>query len=315
MRSLSIKPRLKQFVRRTAQTLVHLGLQEQRFERNIEIALAALLGDGRSLAAKNNVTAYVEFLRGCIEPASLRIDVIKPDKGGQDALSNRFATLIDTMRSSLFPLPAGVALAVSDCADRFRGLAEPFERERWSGDVGLHFAMSSSSPRKCRVLATIVRLSRAKQCLELGTAYGLSAMVILEMQRMLGSDCHLTTIEGSNPQFALASAHLNAAYSAAVTCHFGHTQKLLPEIAARGAAIDFMFHDAGHSYDDYVKDFGAIVAALAPGAVVLIDDIRWEDPRFQAASNTYRGWLDVVAHPRVRQAVELDGAMGLVQLT
>jgi hypothetical protein len=272
------------------------------------------LGNGQHLANKNDAVAYVEFLRACIEPANLRIDIIKSDETDHDTQASRFATLIETLRC-VPPVPTNTALMIADRADWFRGLAVPIDGDHWSGDVGLAFAIASSSGRKGRILSTIVRLCRAKQCLELGTAFGLSAMFILESQRILGPDCSLTTIEGSNPQFALASDHLVKAFGAAVSCHFGFTQKLLPEFARSTEPIDFMFHDAGHSRDDYVNDFAAIVGALAPGAMVLIDDIHWEDPRFYEGNpNTYGGWLEVVAHPRVRQAAEIDRQMGLVQL-
>jgi predicted O-methyltransferase YrrM len=307
-----IKPRLRQIPRRA----IKIWEQERRDQCNVDITLSSLFGDGQSLAKKNDAKAYVEFVRACIEPVTLRIEVIKSDEQRRDAQITRFASLIDTLRSNLLPVPTGIALAIADLADRFRGSPLAIDWDHWSGDVGLHFSISSSSGHKGRILSTIVRLCRAKQCLELGTAYGLSAIFILEAQRFLGHQCHLTTIEAGNQQFALASDHLTKTYGTAVTCKLGHTQSLLPELARNTAPIDFMFHDAGHSREDYVNDFGAIVSALAPGSVVLIDDIRWDDTRFRkTAANTYLGWRDVVVHPRVRQAIEINGEMGLMQLT
>jgi predicted O-methyltransferase YrrM len=290
--------------------------QERRKQSNVEIALSSLFSDGSSLAKKNDAMAYVEFVRACIEPVALRIEVIKSDEHNQSAQTNRFASLIHTLQSNLLPAPIEVALKVANLADRFRGLAQTIDWERWSGDVGLHFSMASSSGHKGRILSTIVRLCRATQCLELGTAYGLSAIFILEAQRFLGQQSNLTTIEAGNLQFALASDHLTKSYGPAVTCKLGYTQNLLPELACNKTPIDFMFHDAGHSRENYVNDFGSIVSALAPGSIVLIDDIRWDDSRFtKSAANTYLGWREVVGHPRVRQAIEISGAMGLAQLT
>ena len=309
MNAASIMPRL----RRSLTRMTKIGIRI-RYQRNVDIALAGLLGDGSSLTKKNDAAAYVGFLRACIEPTKLHIEVIKSAGNQQDADAIRFATLIDTLRH-VPPVPVRTALAIADRADWFRGSALPYNEEHWSGDVGLHSAIASSSGYKGRILSAIVRLCGARQCLELGTAFGLSAMFIIEQQQRLGGACHLTTVEGSNPQFELARDHLTKAYGASVTCHFGYTQKLLPDLARAGTLINFMFHDAGHSRDDYVNDFGAIVGALAPGSVVLIDDIRWEDKRFyQGVPNTYGGWREVVAHPRVRRAIEIDGAMGLMQL-
>lgn len=78
-----------------------------------------------------------------------------------------------------------------------------------------------------------------------------------------------------------------------------------------------MFHDAGHSHEAYVNDFSQVSQALVPGAVVLFDDIRWEDERWELRSkpgNTYAGWKEVVSHSRVSYAVEIDGDLGLLLL-
>jgi predicted O-methyltransferase YrrM len=67
--------------------------------------------------------------------------------------------------------------------------------------------------------------------------------------------------------------------------------------------------------EDYVRDFGAVVDFLSPGSVIVIDDIRGTvDPRF-GEIDAYRGWLDVIAHARIRHAVEVDGAMGVALLS
>ena len=49
---------------------------------------------------------------------------------------------------------------------------------------------------------------------------------------------------------------------------------MLPRIVKSLKRVDFLFHDAGHSREDYVRDFDAVLPILAPGAVILIDDIR-----------------------------------------
>ena len=310
MTVMSLGPSARRSLTRATKIILRM-----RYQHNVDIALSCMLNEAQSLARKNDAAAYVDFLRACIEPMKLDIKVVKrPGDARHDEHANRFATLIDTL-CHVPPVPTDTALAIADRADWFRGSTMPVNENRWAGDVGLVFSIASSSGYKGRIISTIVRLCHATQCLELGTAFGLSAMFIIEQQKRLGHRCHLTTVEANNPQFEMARDHLTKAYGDAVTCHFGYTQKLLPELARGGVPIDFIFHDAGHSRDDYVNDFGAIIGALAPGSVVLIDDIRWEDARFfQGAAKTYGGWREVVAHPQVSQAIEIDGAMGLVQL-
>lgn len=47
-----------------------------------------------------------------------------------------------------------------------------------------------------------------------------------------------------------------------------------------------MFHGAGHSRED-INDFKQVVESLAPGAVVLFDDIRWNVPKVARNLHTY----------------------------
>jgi len=90
---------------------------------------------------------------------------------------------------------------------------------------------------------------------------------------------------------------------------------VLPEPARSIGPINFVFHDAGHSMKDYIRDFSLIVDSLAAGAVLLIDDIRWENARFhQGPANCYRGWQAIAEHNRLRHAVEVDRSMRIALL-
>jgi predicted O-methyltransferase YrrM len=312
---MSIKRRLSSFSsnakRYAKRTIAEIG----RNERNVDICLRSILKDGKILLNVNDAASYIELLRACVEPTALRVETVKSSNSLGDVYGNRFKTLIETIQSNLLPLPVAMALELAEEADRLRGMTTPKANEAWAGDVGLHFGMASSLGHKGRLLANVIRLCRSERCLELGTAYGMSAMFILGMQPYLGRTIHLTTVEGSEPQFTLASQWLKERYHDAITCHFGLTQNVLPKLMRTLGPIDFMFHDAGHTREDYVRDFAAVVDSLSPGSVMVIDDIRYEDARFGGGPNTYRGWLDVVSHARIRHAVEVDGAIGVALLS
>jgi predicted O-methyltransferase YrrM len=139
---------------------------------------------------------------------------------------------------------------------------------------------------------------------------------MLEALAKHGEHARLTTLEGSELQHALSSALLKQHYGDKVSCVYGWTGQLLAELVTSVGQVDFMFHDAGHSRLDYTRDFNAVVPVLAPGAVVLIDDIRWSDPRFfKGDPQCYRGWRDIADHSRVGRAVEIDDSMGLLLIT
>ena len=259
--------------------------------------------------------AYVEFLRSCLERKTYPITTVKSNRGGVDsAPARRFWSLLDAL-ANLPPLEFAVAEALAKIANAYSGDATPMESGSWASDVRAHFEMSSSFGHKGRTLATIIRFMRCQRCLELGTAYGMSAMFILEALSKQGSHTHLTTVDGFELLYKIASERLQGLYPGRIACEFGRTSAVLPRLAKSLEPVDFMFHDAGHSRKDYVGDFHAALPLLAPGAVVLFDDINWNDPRF-AASNPqcHKGWLEVASHPKVRWAEEIGQEMGLVLL-
>ena len=273
---MTVKHRLLGFSNYTKSYVKRAIANVARNERNVDIAVRSIL-DEKILSKTNDAASYVELLRACIEPATLRVEIAKSSNSLDDAYGHRFKTVIATIKSNLLPLPTPMALEIAEEADRLRGLTVPFGNDT---DVGLHFAISSSLGHNGRLLANIIRLCRSERCLELGTAYGMSAMFMLGMQPYIGWTIHLTTVEGWEPQFTLANQRLKERYHEAITCHFGLTQNVLPKLMSTLGPIDFMYHDAGHTREDYVRDFGAVVNSLSPGSVIVIDDIRWEDTQF-----------------------------------
>lgn len=312
---MAIRSMLKRLVLRGAKLAATQAEQVGRDGRNVDICLAAALQEPGALAKIRHPSAYVEFLRSSIELMTCSVKDVRNEPTENDGAARRFATLVDILQSDVPPIPLAIAQEIALVADRYRDLSGDVDYGQWAGDLGLLFSISSSFGRKGRILSTTVRFSRAQHCLELGTAYGMSALFILSALRANGDGGQLTTLEGLEPQFSLASATLKDRYGDTVSCHFGMTQDTLPDLARSLKRIDFLFHDAGHSREEYLRDFNAAVGSLSSGSVVLIDDIRWEDPRFSAQpAETYRGWREIVGHARVRRAVEVDNGLGLLLL-
>ena len=282
---------------------------------NLNIALSGALHKVRTGNDVLFPVDYLELLGDCMKKKQLRIREIKTEAGmTSDIAAKRFSSLVDALRrvpSIEFPIAEEIALI----ADSYRGTPNSVESGAWAGDARSHFEMSSSFGTKGRILTAVVRFTRSTRCLELGTAYGMSALFILEALKSLGENARLTTIEAQEPQFSMSSRMLMDRFPNQVSCHFGWTHEALPRMIESLGPIDFMFHDAGHSKEDYLRDFDSALPVLAPGAVVLIDDIRWEDPRFSSGNpRCYEGWTGVVRHQRVRRAVEISDEMGLLLL-
>jgi predicted O-methyltransferase YrrM len=141
---------------------------------------------------------------------------------------------------------------------------------------------------------------RPRKSLELGTAFGMSALFILAALKAFVPCGFLATVEGTESIYSLSSSMLKSHYGEMVSCTLGYIRVVLPEIARSLGQIDFLFHDSTHSGDAYTKDFSEVVDFLAPGGILLFDDIHWQDSRMKVSSSTYEGWQAVCAHTRVR---------------
>ena len=310
---MSAKEYLRQLACRGARLFAECAESELRDRRNVDIVLGAALREPGALSHIHDPVGYTEFLRSCIEPARHIVAVKKADSGSPDDAAKRFTTLVDELRRGLPAIEFSLAREIALVADQNRCRSEGKVAVNWAGDVGLHFSVSSSFGSKGRILFNVVRFTRRERCLELGTAYGMSAFFILAALNAYSAGGFLATMEGFEPQFSLSSSMLKERFKESVSCHFGNTRSELPGLVKSLGRIDFLFHDAGHSRDDYTHDFNQVSEILVPGAVVLFDDIRWENPRFtHGEARTYDGWEAIIAHPRVRRAVEIDGTLGLL---
>lgn len=303
----------KKIASRAVDSVTRQAHNALRDAENVDICLATLCRP-ESLTEVRFPVAYVEFLRTCIEHAQCEVKEVKRDSGTDDD-SERFTTLLEVLGSSLPPLEFSIAKTIAVIADHYRTLRQPLEAA-WAGDIGHHFQTASSFGKKGRILSTIVRFARTKRCLELGTAYGMSALFILEATRNNLETGHLSTVEATGPLYSVSSSMLKERYGDMVSCHFGNTQDELPKLVKTAGPFDFMFHDDGHSRELYIRDFNAVKDSFSPGAVVLFDDIRWEDLRMTKGqpARCYEGWMEVCADTKVRRAVELDYNLGLLLL-
>jgi predicted O-methyltransferase YrrM len=278
--------------------------------RDEDIVLAAL-ATPELLADLHDPVAFVSLLRGCLGRASCEIVDIKHQAqvGSLQVTVDRFAGLLDALKN-LPPIDPKLAVSIGRAIDGHQVDGRPApEGPGWAGDVGTHFRLSSCPPSKGRMLATIARVMRCERGLEIGTAYGLSAMF------MLTALPELHTFEGNELPSSIARTALAALYPGRAHCHCSLSHDGIPRLGLKEGSIDFFFHDGIHTAEAYRNDFALVLPYLAPGALILFDDIRWEDPRLtRGPANTYIGWRAVVDDPRILRAIELDAVVGLALL-
>jgi predicted O-methyltransferase YrrM len=97
----------------------------------------------------------------------------------------------------------------------------------------------------------------------------------------------------------------------------GRSIEVVGDVRRDLGPIDFLYHDGHHSCDAYIEDFAAYEPLMAPASIVLFDDIKWEQKRRGGSwkpARTYEGWREVVRHPRVHAAFDINDAYGLLLL-
>ena len=121
---------------------------------------------------------------------------------------------------------------------------------------------------------------------------------------MNGKGC-LITLEG-DPILSVTSRDtlhgLGLDHRAEVVC--GPFEETLRASLERMRPVDLLFHDGAHEAWCYEQDFATMRPYLAPGAVVVFDDIRWGD------TDTIGAWRKIVAHEQVRGSLDC-GAIGV----
>jgi len=314
---MHLQNRLKSLLKRRVQQLRSLWNKLSQDGRNLEVVLRSTSPDLTGSIPVNDPLTYVKNLRNFIEPLTFKTTTIKDSSAdNNDRATLRLSELERLLTTNVPPIPLSIAQDLARYADELLGLQCAYDEQNYSGDIGLHFALSSSLGHKGRLIATIIRLMRPINCLELGTCYGMGSMCILSMLGRNGESGKLNTVERFDPQYSLARERLQQRYGDSVSCHKGNVQDVLPDILNSVAKLDFAFHDASHTKEDYIRDFNLMEPSLASGCVVLIDDIQWGDPRFfKEDPKPYEGWLAVVAHDRVVKAVEINNELGLMLLS
>jgi len=306
---MNIKNKLRSILDKSIQYV-----QRKWTNPDVEIFLKASLAGSQELSDLNDPMAYITNLRKCIEPLRFNISSIKYDNQQKnDIASLRFSNLIQRLQYNLPPIPFPIAKTIAEYADEYFGNLSSIELKNYAADVAEHFRISSSTGNKGRFLATVVRFMRPKTCLELGTCYGMSAVIIISMLRAIGDFESFDTIDGIEPMCSLSKETLTNQFGELVTCNKGLIQKELPKILKSRDHIDFVFHDAGHSREDYINDFNMMEPHLSSGAVIILDDLQWNNPHFSVnPPQTYEGWKEIIKHKRVKRAVEINNSIGLI---
>lgn len=145
-----------------------------------------------------------------------------------------------------------------------------------SGKV-FHSAAACSTDNNLRILAALMKEQRPARTLEIGLAFGASALTLAAGHRDLGRrpdrqhvaiDPFQSTVWDDLGRMALEAADLDGY----VTVYEGFSSQVLPRLVDDEWHCDLAYIDGSHLFEDAFVDFYYISQLLNPRGLVLFDD-------------------------------------------
>jgi predicted O-methyltransferase YrrM len=124
-------------------------------------------------------------------------------------------------------------------------------------------------------LQGLIKQRKPKTTLEVGLAFGISALFICEALRAAGGQCHIAIDPNQSTQWqGIGINNLRqAGFGEMVELRESPSHLALPELEAKGTRVDFAFIDGWHTFDHALTDFFHVDRILSLGGVVVFDDV------------------------------------------
>lgn len=153
---------------------------------------------------------------------------------------------------------------------------------------------SLQRPKYGRLFCRMTRYLDAKNILELGTSFGISAAYFA-----LGNpNASIQTIEACRQSATIAQTVFNKAGLHNIKLHTGRFDKVFPTILNENVRFDMVYIDGDHSYQGIIENYSLIRKHMAPDGVIIIDDIRW-------SIQMWRAWKEIISNERVSISLDL----------
>ena len=126
-------------------------------------------------------------------------------------------------------------------------------------------------------LMKIIDELKPKVTLEVGLAYGISALFICQALEKYRNVRHIIMDPSQNKIWGGIGLYnlREAGYQEIIDFHEQPSQLFLPQLENNGVKIDFAFIDGWHTFDHTLVDFFYIDKLLNVGGVVVFDDSTW----------------------------------------
>jgi len=136
---------------------------------------------------------------------------------------------------------------------------------------------SASTVNNLRVLRRYIQAAKPKRTMEIGLAYGASALAILATQAENGGEfSHMAVdpLQTSLWKRGAVRAITDAGFSSRFELVEKSSSLALPELVTAGASFDLIYIDGLHVFEHTFIDFYYSAALVATGGVILFDDSR-----------------------------------------
>lgn len=127
-----------------------------------------------------------------------------------------------------------------------------------------------------RVIRHAIEVAKPQLACEVGLAYGISSLYILDAMQQHGGG-RLIGMDPAQHDGTWRGGGLHniqrAGFAERYEFHENTSQRVLPRLAEAGARIQFGFIDGWHTFDHTLVDFFYIDQMLDMGGVVVLDDV------------------------------------------
>ena len=135
---------------------------------------------------------------------------------------------------------------------------------------------SNIGPESGKVIRQAIEATRPQMGLEVGLAFGMSTLYILDAMQLHGGG-HLIGMDPAQHDATWRGGGLHnvkrAGFRDRYLFHEEPSQVVLPRLAAAGTRIQFAFIDGWHTFDHTLVDFFFIDRMLDVGGIIIVDDV------------------------------------------
>jgi len=193
---------------------------------------------------------------------------------------------------------------VSTAVELRRFIEELYARGTVRGEDGTEYQIlgTSVTPDRGAFIRDMCRTVKARSVLEIGMAWGLSTLHILEglLSNGAGARAHEVVDPHQTSMFHGAGNQIlrDAGVEQFVEFHQDKSNLLLPRLVSEGRVFDFAFIDGAHQFDAVFVDLYYVNRLLKPGGVVVLDDVFADSVNFACRFvRTNYNYSAVAQHP------------------